>query len=156
MSAIADQLSALQAEVARLESASGLDRDEIVQKALSEKESAVARAEAAEHELNRLKAAMDWTMQGLQIRDLLRTTFKGEEFPASAEGFLPFNYEPEDTKRLEWINRHGRVGGGDTGFFIVLPVANMHAAAEQGIPDIYNIRCMIDTAMRLQKQGEKT
>lgn len=94
-------------------------------------------------ELADLKASIAWTMDKLQIRDMFRAKSEIEDIPASAEGWLPFTNDFQDTPRLEFINHHGRVGVGQHNqFVIVLP--SKVPLMEETIPEIYNIRHIID------------
>lgn len=130
------------------------ERDALVKAVNEERNQAVYRAEESERaaskakeELEKIKSAIQWTMGCLLISDILMFNMVADEVPASADGFLPFNYCPEDTARIEWINKIGRTGANPNGFTIVLP-CNVHNAGQESIPEIYNIRHIIDVARK--------
>ena len=101
---------------------------------------ALADRDKAREELEKVKQAVDWTMQHLKISDLFGTG--SGEIPAAAQGWLPgMSSDNSDTERLDWVNKHGRVMLGQNGFVICLPA---HISGEATLPDIYNVRHIID------------
>ena len=90
-------------------------------------------------ELAKVKAAVAWTMGKLRIKDIM--FMKGEEIGCSGEGWLPLDYDPKDTERVEWINANGRAGASDDHWLIAIP---HHLTLEEELPQPYNIRHIID------------
>lgn len=102
----------------------------------------VARKErdAAVAELAKVRADAAWTMQGLRIADIMMLR-GSKDMACAGEGFLPFDYDPEDTKRIEWINAHGRAGAGSEHWLISVP---HHLTMEEHLPQPYNVRHILD------------
>lgn len=105
----------------------------------------------AEQELATLKAAIEWTMGKLQIKDLFRAR-DSVELGCAAEGWLEgLTADPRDTKRIDWINKFGRFGvGQDNQFVFVLP----SAFTDEEVPAIYNARHFIDVCMTTKPNGD--
>jgi hypothetical protein len=111
--------------------------------------------DAAIEELNKTKAAIDWTMGKLLVKDLFRIR-GSEEMPVAAPDFLPgFDSDPADTERIDFINKHGRVSVGQHGQFCFVLDTGLHLGSEQGnaeldaqFPDIYNFRHFVDVCRK--------
>lgn len=134
LSQLVDEVRALQDQV------EAPNRDEEFQRLQCERNQAVRERDQAIKELADTKAAVEWLMGKILIKDLFGTN--STDIPSAAEGWLPMTYNPRDTERLEWINKNGRTGinqGND--FIIVLP---SKISTEETIPEIYNIRDIID------------
>ncbi len=155
MSVIEDQIAKLKSQLDEIQAGvEPIERDELLRAMQDERDRAIGlaeqaqrRAEEAEKKLADHMAAVQWTMGALKIADLLRMNFDADEVPSGHQSWLPLSYEPEDTARLEWINKNGRTGAMPTGFYIILP-CNIDNAGNETMPEIYNIRCMIDVARK--------
>lgn len=150
MSADKSKIDALLAEVQSLrDSVQVPDRDEEFRemevelgRAKYAANVAIEERDAARAELAKVKADIAWTMDKLRIVDLFGLR-GSEDIPATGEGYLPFDYDPEDTRRIEWVNAHGRVGAGQSGWHVALPC---NIDVDGRIPDPYNVRHIIDLA----------
>jgi hypothetical protein len=105
----------------------------------------------AEEELDATKAAIEWTLGKLQIKDLFRAR-DSVEIGCAAEGWLEgLTADPRDTKRIDWINKFGRFGvGQDNQFVLVLP----SGFTDEEVPPIYNVRHFIDVCMTTKPNGD--
>lgn len=113
---------------------------------------AQSERDQAVKELADTKEAIQWTMDKLKIKDLfgLRGSI---QVPCAADGYLELlNVDPEDTKRIEWINRHGRTGAGSEVFTIALPC--VLDIERDTIPNIYNVRHIIDVCRKSRPNGD--
>lgn len=145
----------LLAEVQRLkEAAEPANTDVLVKAAEAERDAAVSAREraiwerdAAVAELAQVKAAVEWTMGKLLIKDIIM--LRSSELPAAEWGWLNgFGTDPEDTRRVAWINRHGRMRLGDSHILFSLP----HAfTGEDTFPEVYNFRHFVDLCRRTYK-----
>lgn len=113
--------------------------------AISQMNQAVKERNEAVAELAEVKAAVQWTMGKLLIKDVL--FMRTDEMPAAAEGWLNgFGFDSEDTRRVAFINKHGRMRIGDNAIIIALP---LEACVEnETFPEIYNFRHFVDIARR--------
>ena len=145
----------LLAEVQRLkDAAEPVNNDALVKAAEAERDAAVnakRRAEderdAAVAELAKVNAAVEWTMGKMKIADIVMR--RSEDLPAAEWGWLNgWGTDPEDTHRIAWINRHGRMSLGDGSILFALP----HAfTGDDTFPEIYNFRHFVDLCRRTYK-----
>jgi len=125
------------------------DRDEEMQEmerqlnaATSKCDQAVRERDDAVAELAQVKSDIQWTMGKLLVSDLLYFQSGDPDIGGAAqEGWLPLSYDPEDTNRIEWINKHGRIGISDHHISINL---SHTLTLEEKLPCPYNIRHWID------------
>lgn len=96
----------------------------------------------AKAELAKVKNDVAWTMEKLLIKDIFQLR-GSNEVRAAEEGWLPLFNDPKDTQRIEWINKHGRVGIGAEQWTIAIP---HHLTTDETLPTPYNIRHIIDLA----------
>lgn len=115
-------------------------RAETVRAKYSESEAIKARDQAVK-ELASVKAAIAWTMSDLRISDYFGNG--SENIPCAADGWLPFSNDFQDSPRMDWINKHGRIGVGQQNQF-VLALPSKIPIVDQEIPTVYNIRHLID------------
>lgn len=134
------QVADRDAEFKEMEHALSVARCEAMQ-ARRERDAAVA-------ELARVKADVAWTMGKLRIKDIMM--MKGEDVACAGEGWLPFNYHPQDTELIEWINAHGRAGASDDHWLIAIP---HHLTLQEHLPEPYNIRHIINLSRGLAPTG---
>lgn len=155
MNSAASKIAELAAELEKLQAENvALDRDEEIAVLRERAETSEAKAEtslraqeAAEKELAEVKAAIEWTLGKLQIKDLFRAR-DSVEIGCAAEGWLEgLASDPRDTKRIDWINKYGRFGvGQDNQFVLVIP----SGFTDEEVPAIYNVRHFIDVSMTLK------
>lgn len=118
------------------------------------------RDEAIE-ELNKTKAEIDWTMGKLRVNDLFRIR-GSEEIPVASPDFLPGLFsDPQDTDRVDYINKYGRVSAGQNGQWFFVLDTGLHLGSEQGnaeldaqFPDVFNFRHFVDVC-RKSKEGSR-
>jgi hypothetical protein len=154
------KIAELLAEVEKLQSeTSANDHTVEIAAAIERADRAEAAAEdakraqlAAEKELAETKAAIAWTMGKLKIKDLFGAR-DSIQIGCAADGWLEgLTADPQDTKRIDFINKHGRLGiGQDNQFVFVLP---SFVNIEEEIPAIYNARHFIDICMTTRPNGE--
>lgn len=134
------QVQALQAKVKPVDTEAKLKQMEHDRaRALYEANALRKERDQAAADLQKLRADVAWTMERLRIKDLFRmSTF---EIPAAAEGWLPLDRDPEDTVRIEWLNKHARSGIGDDHWIISLP---HRLTLQESMPEVYNVRHIID------------
>jgi hypothetical protein len=131
------------------------DRDEEMQameaerdRAVRERDIAAQERDRAVAELAKVKADVQWTMGNLLVSDLLYYRSGDPDIGAAAqEGWLPLSYDPEDTARLEWINKHGRLGVSDHHITIALTHG---LTLQERLPCPYNIRHWIDLLRKFE------
>jgi len=155
------ELERIAAELASLrEKTQPLDKDSEYKRL--EREATLAKREANEAkkerdeavaELAKVKADIQWMMGKLMMRDIM---FKcGEDLPCAADGYLEAMFaDPKDAKRLDWINRHGRLGFHSHNLLIALP--HMIDTNDATVPEIYTIRHFIDLCMLSGKSKPPT
>ena len=149
------KIDELLAEVQRLKAATEpADEAGLVKAANAERDAALAaRARAIDErdkavaELQKVKAAVEWTMGKLLIKDIVM--LRSPELPAAEWGWLAgFGSDPEDTQRVAWINRHGRMSLGDSHILFSLP----HSfTGEDTFPEVYNFRHFVDLCRRTHR-----
>lgn len=156
---MSDKIDALLAEVQLLrETTQPLDKDIVVRKAYDERDkangerdNAIRERDEAINELAEVKAAVQWTMGKLLIRDIIM--LRTEEMPTAEDGWLAgFNSEPEDTRRIAWINKYGRMRISDEHVLISLPGGI--DLGEQTFPEIYNFRHFVDICRKTYRPPE--
>lgn len=103
--------------------------------------------DAAIAELAKVKSDVAWTMEKLQIRDLM--FMRGSKIPCAGEGWLPLFDDPKDSKRIEWINSECRIGAGNQHWLLSIP-HNLNLDDAE-LPTPYNIRDIIDLSMKLSQ-----
>jgi len=130
---------------AALKSDTGADQSETFSEKMAENRVAAAearqalaedRAAKAEAELSRVKAAVDWCMEKGLMRDLFNSAHS-IPFPEDK-----MEADPEDTARLDYINKHGRTWLGTGCFCFALPHGGDVDSIQ--VPEIYNIRHIVD------------
>lgn len=103
----------------------------------------------AVRDLEKLRHDVAWTMDTLKIRDIM--TMRGSiDVPCSDEGWLPLDYDPQDTKRIEYLNKHGRASIGQLHWLFAFD-HKITDFDEAELPKVYNCRHMIDLAMNASK-----
>lgn len=132
------------ADEAGLVKAANAERDQ----AIRERNRAVEERDAAVAELAEVKKAVQWTMGKLQIRDII--FMRSDELPSAADGWLNgFGHDPEDTRRIAWINTHARMRINDASILFALPhCIDPHV---ETFPDVYNFRHFVDIARRTHR-----
>jgi hypothetical protein len=151
-----DQIERLLSEVQSLrDNVTARDRDEemaTMERELNKANSDCARAtkerDDAVAELAKVKHDIQWTMGHLLIRDII---MHGKDIPLAGEGWLPLNYDPEDTTRIEWINAHGRAGCGANDWLIAIP---HRLVGDETIPQPYNFRHLLDLSRKSAPNGD--
>jgi hypothetical protein len=88
-------------------------------------------------ELAETKEAIAWTMGQLKISDII---FHSEVEDPNAHSREPLTPDLEDTARICWINKNGRVGLGTGSVTIALP----YFGGDDEVPFPFNIRHLID------------
>ncbi len=112
--------------------------------AFAARDHAIEEREKAVAELAKVRAAVEWTMGKLLIKDIIM--LRSSELPAAEWGWLAgFGTDPEDTRRVAWINQHGRMSLGDSHILFALP----HSfTGDDTFPEVYNFRHFVDLCRR--------
>ncbi|WP_050028966.1 hypothetical protein [Verrucomicrobium sp. BvORR034] len=120
------------------------------ERAESLRDQAIKERDEALAALAKVKADVQWTMGQLLIRDIIY--LKSDELPAAVEGWLPgWGQDPEDTARIAWLNQHGRIKIHAHNWLLAIP--HQMVFAEESIPDVYNLRHIIDISRRTCPEG---
>jgi len=114
-------------------------------------EASVLRKERDElrADIEKLRRDVARTMDKLRIADLFR--LRGSEtVPCAEEGWLPLSYDPEDTKRIEWLNEHGRASASPDSWLVAFP---HRLTMSENLPTPYNVRHLIDLSRGISLGG---
>ncbi len=104
------------------------------------RDEAIRERDAALAELAKIKHDIQWTMGKLRIADIIMHTGSDESGEGRYRG--PLTPDPEDTPRMDWFNRHGRVSLGNGSFCVAFDYQSDIENAE--VPTPYNIRHLLD------------